>query len=96
MRGAAHEGTSLQGELDESGLEYFSQRTLTVASQLTSTSSKIATTKTSKTEFLHPTTTPGRSDLVMSAGQKMRISPSCPGMTCDGLMGRALEGSAAP
>ena len=48
-----------------------------VGERPTSTSSKTATTKTSNVEFLHPTTTPGRSDLRMSVGQNTRISPSC-------------------
>jgi len=52
----------------------------------------MATTKTSSSEFLHPTTTPGRLDL-MSVGQNMRINPSCSGMTSMGPR-RALEGAA--
>lgn len=47
----------------------------------TSTSSRIATTKTSRGEFLHPTTTPDRSDLRMSVGQNILIKPSLPCMT---------------
>lgn len=47
----------------------------------TSTASRMATTKTSRAEFLHPTTTPLRSDRGRSAGQNTRIKPSCSGMT---------------
>ena len=49
-------------------------------SKLTSTSSKIATAKTSSPEFLHPIMTPGESVLDMSSGQNILISPSCLGM----------------
>ena len=43
----------------------------------------MATTNTSNVEFLHPTTTPGRSDLQASVGQNTRIRPSCSTMTDD-------------
>src|SRR3569833_2235873 len=42
----------------------------------------MATTKTSRPEFLHPTTTPGALDLGISDGQNTRIRPSCSCMTC--------------
>ncbi len=48
---------------------------------LTSTSSKTATTNTSRVELRQPTTTPGRSDERMSVGQNTRIKPSCSTMT---------------
>ena len=46
----------------------------------TSTSSKTATTNTSKSEFFHPTRTPGAFDFGMSRGQNILIKPSCSGM----------------
>jgi hypothetical protein len=49
--------------------------------KLTSTSSSIATTRKSSSEFLHPTITPGEVVLGMSSGQNILIKPSCSGMT---------------
>lgn len=49
----------------------------------TSTSSSMATTRTSRSEFFHPTITPGESDLGISTGQKILIKPSCSSMTAD-------------
>jgi hypothetical protein len=54
---------------------------LVVLPLLTSTSSNIATTRTSSPEFLHPTIIPGESDLGISRGQNILIRPSCSGMT---------------
>lgn len=44
---------------------------------LTSTSCRTATTMTSKSEFLHPTITPGLVVFGMSEGQNMRINALC-------------------
>jgi hypothetical protein len=83
MKLAAEEGTGLEVGFSVSCLVpvSISLDLSCNVQRLTSTSSRIATTNTSRMELRHPTTTPGRSDLRMSVGQNTLINPSCSTMT---------------
>ena len=91
MSSVADEGADLEGELDISGLGVrqqthprsvvYENHPSNIKGPHTSTASKMAKTKTSRAEFLHPTTTPLWSDRGRSAGQNTRIKPSFSGMS---------------
>ena len=99
MGGAPEERPGLEVELNIASLGTLSAQVLLPGypTRRTSTSSRTVTTNTSRLEFLHPTTTPGRSDLWMFVGQNTLISPSCSIMS-DGIRGYSrshLEGTSS-
>jgi hypothetical protein len=63
---------------------------------LASTSSRMATTRKSSSEFLHPTIIPGEDVLGISSGQKIRIRPPCSGMTGTPTLRRILDVEVVP